>query len=52
MNNKIVCQYRRENEMDGHLLPTGLLFVLEKSVQDASLLAWLISQTDHLEKGK
>lgn len=25
MNNMTVCQYKRENEMDGHLLPTGLL---------------------------
>ena len=31
--------------MGGHLLPTGLLFVLEKSLQDASLLAGLTSQT-------
>ena len=30
--------------MGGHLLPTGLLFVLEKSLQDASLLAGLTSQ--------
>lgn len=25
MNNMMVCQYKRENETDGHLLPTGLL---------------------------
>ena len=25
MNNTPVCQYKRENEMDGHLLPIGLL---------------------------
>lgn len=25
MHSMTVCQYRRENEMGGHLLPTGLL---------------------------
>lgn len=25
MSNTIVCQYKIENEMDGHLLPTGSL---------------------------
>lgn len=29
MNSMIVCQYRRENEMDGHLLPTGLLMKIK-----------------------
>lgn len=25
MNNKTACQYRKESEMVGHLLPTGFL---------------------------
>lgn len=25
MSNMTACQYKKDNEMDGHLLPTGLL---------------------------